>query len=171
MKKGFVHRQNPEHWLGNGIYFYFDYSLAEWWATKPTRRFGHEIKNKCILTTTLSINRDKILDLRRLEDYQDCVFAFHTFNSKIVPRLEEDTIHNRDKLRCAFFDWLFDAYTIDCIIGSFTHDGKAYLNTMPFADLERLKIFDLPYVETQICVREGLIEPTAVSRVKEGETK
>ena len=31
---GFVPRYSSEHWLGNGIYFFEDRALAEWWTTR-----------------------------------------------------------------------------------------------------------------------------------------
>lgn len=38
--QGFTFNKNPEHWLGNGIYLYQDYSLAKWWTTNPTKNLG-----------------------------------------------------------------------------------------------------------------------------------
>ena len=52
-------KKNDEHWLGNGIYFYHDLSLAEWWTTQPTSKFGSFINNPAIITCEIEVDEKK----------------------------------------------------------------------------------------------------------------
>ena len=76
-KNGFRWKQNDEHWLGNGVYFYLDRDLAEWWTTNPSKIFGTEIKVPCILSAEVSIKDERVLDLRNLQDYRECLLAYN----------------------------------------------------------------------------------------------
>ncbi|MBR3809179.1 MAG: hypothetical protein IKK46_02615, partial [Clostridia bacterium] len=44
LKNGFIYKPNDEHWLGDGIYFFLDENLAEWWTTNPTKKSGMHIQ-------------------------------------------------------------------------------------------------------------------------------
>ena len=47
----FKPQPNPCHWLGNGVYFYFDRALAEWWTTNPTEKYGCRISHPALVKT------------------------------------------------------------------------------------------------------------------------
>ncbi len=164
IKNGFKCKPNANHWLGNGIYFYPDCDLAKWWATNPTSRFGKPINTKCILKATVQLDDSRILDLRKVEDYKDCVHAFHTYSKRASLHLDPSVKHEMEKYRCSFFDWLFSVTDVDCIIGCFTNENKAYLTTMPSIDMDQLRSFCLPFVETQFCIREGYIAPDTIEK-------
>ena len=162
---GFDYHKNDSHWLGNGIYFYPDYSLAEWWATNPSKTFGVEIKKPCILSVDLTIDPDRILDLTVLSGYLECLDAYSDFEASALRMLKYGVTHNRKKLRCAFFDYVFDG-EIDCIIGTFTHRNQQYLSDKDAKLVNRFRLFNLPFAEKQVCIRKGLIEPTSIIRCR-----
>lgn len=172
---GFSYRPNKEHWLGNGIYFYLDYSLAEWWATKPSKKFGAEIKTPAILECTIGTEKDKILDLRELTDYH--AFA-HIYANEYLPKIFDGTIgiegannpiNNLEledellkKIRCSFCDYLNEQYELDLIIGTFNLPNQPYLSEVYG---KGFKNFSLDYVETQICVfNPEIIEKIEIKR-------
>lgn len=165
LKSGFICKNNPSHWLGNGIYFYLDRSLAEWWATNPTSKFGVTITDKRILKVNLSFDEKTVLDLRTLTGYEDCVCGLHTFDKVAELNLKTGIPNEIEKYRCAFFDWGFSTVGYSCVIGSFSHDNKAYLKSLPKHDLEQLSDFNLPFVETQVCVKQGIIKTADISEV------
>ena len=167
LKNGFYCKHSEDHWLGNGIYFYFDFRLAQWWATNPTSKFGIKITNSAILFVDISIDKSKILDLRTLDGYSECLRIYKEFNEYATRYLEDDVKHSKKKFRCSFFDYIFRSYEIDCIIGSFVHKNKAYLKSFPECDLDQMRLFDLPFAETQICVRQNIISPTDIKIIEE----
>jgi hypothetical protein len=153
MKSGFKCRPNKHHWLGNGIYFYMDYSLAKWWTTNPTSKFGVKIKNPAIIKCKIYVKNDNLLDLRRLKDYTKFV---EIYRNEFLPflfcgelsSLSEDTIDTRT-LRCTYCDYLNLKYNYKVIIGTF------YLPTQPYMPTDYGKFFDtfnISYIESQICV-------------------
>lgn len=158
LDNGFLYRPSKKHWLGNGIYFYQDYQLAEWWATNPTKTFDVDIKKPAILSVDIQIPDENILDLRKLSDYADCIQAYMEFRGYALQYLENNIWHDRNRLRCSFFDWVFETREVSCIIGNFTHPHQAYLRSSPQTALEQMRLFYLPFTETQICVLPRIIK-------------
>jgi hypothetical protein len=155
ISKGFKFKENKEHWLGNGIYFYNDISLARWWTEKPTNKFGTDIKVPGIVRCVLSVDNDRLLDLRKLDHYiwfSDRYKEFYEYviNSEIVIEKEEESKEFKTKqLRCAFCDFLKNKFTIDALVGTFDLPEQPYL---PCAYGTGFNKFALHYIETQVCV-------------------
>ena len=82
LRQGFRCKENKEHWLGEGIYFYIDKSLAEWWTTNPTTKHGMAINNPAIIECTIEVDEDKVLDLRTLKGYEKYVDLYNSFFRK-----------------------------------------------------------------------------------------
>ena len=40
-----IRKENDNHWLGHGIYFYSDYELAEWWGRTKVNRQNEKYGN------------------------------------------------------------------------------------------------------------------------------
>lgn len=66
---GFKCKENDEHWLGNGIYFFIEYDLAKWWALIKHSKFGNNVDTPVVIEVELSCDSDDIVDLRVLENY------------------------------------------------------------------------------------------------------
>lgn len=140
-------KANDEHWLGNGVYFYLDSSLARWWTTRPTRKFGEDVHTRAVLECILE-PPGRILDLRKLDDYRWFVEEY----AQVIDYLTEKTHVERSsfkKLRCAFCDYLYKQYRFDLIVGTFHLPEQPYLDFPRTPDFNQLQ---LSYVETQVCV-------------------
>ena len=164
LKEGFHCRQSEKHWLGNGIYFYLSKELAEWWTTNPSNSFGTKVEVKALLSVTYEVEDNKVLDLRSLKGYHEFVAAYEKFCCLSKRNLRLHTKHSLQKLRCAFFDWIFLEYDVDCIIGNFNHKRQMYLPQKSAKAISSLRKFYLPFIETQVCVREHIIDPQDVTR-------
>ena len=143
----FLVKANDEHWLGNGVYFYLDRSLAQWWTTRPTKKFGEEVHEPAVLECAIE-TAGFTLDLRKLDDYRWVVEEY----AQVIAYLTEKMRVERNsfkRLRCAFCDYLHKQYHLDLMIGTF------HLPEQPYLDFKRTPDFDqlqLSYVETQVCV-------------------
>lgn len=163
VKEGFSFKKNPEHWLGNGVYLYQDYSLAKWWTTNPTRKFGSEVKERAIISCKLNIDRDKVLNLLKLDDYlqfsqifEEEFYAEYKLRNPIKPP-------SWTQLRCAYCDYLSMTYELDAIIGNFNKQDQPYL---PGKHNNEFDDFLLQYTEVQICVfNEDIITGMTVEKV------
>lgn len=140
-------KPSEEHWLGGGAYFYLDDSLAQWWTTHPTKKFGTEIHRPAILKCTIE-TEGPVLDLRKLDDYRWFAgeYAFALDDLAEYACVERGSFK---KMRCAFCNYLHKQYQFDLIIGNF------YLPEQPYLQFERTPEFaqlQLSYIETQVCV-------------------
>lgn len=153
LKNGFRCKPNKHHWLGNGIYFYMDFSLAHWWTTNPTRKFGVKIRNPAIIKCKIQAKNDNVLDLRKLKDYTKFVEIYRNEFLPFLFRGELTSIDNEaidvKTLRCTYCDYLNLKYNYKLIIGTF------YLPTQPYMPTEYGKFFEtfnISYIESQICI-------------------
>ena len=162
LNRGFTAKKNRYHWLGNGIYFYKDYQLAKWWATNPTKKFGVDITSPAILSVDVNFDQHAVLDLSCLSGYTECINEYNEFSSYVVPALEESVWYDRSALRCSFFDWVFKTCDVSCIIGNFTHRNQKYLMEFSQEAINQLRLFHLPFTETQVCIREGIIQKDGI---------
>lgn len=158
IKSGFICKPNKYHWLGNGIYFYMDYSLAKWWTTNPTNKFGVNVKDGAIIKCKISVKDKCVLDLRELKDYTKFV---DIYRNEFLPFLFRGNLTSDDKdiidtktLRCTYCDYLNIRYKYKLIIGTF------YLPTQPYMPKEYGEFFDtfnISYIESQICIFDSKI--------------
>ncbi len=153
---GFKFKASDEHWLGNGVYFYLDSDLANWWTTKPSARFGSTINEPVVLTFEIEISSDKILDLRFLSGYRQCLDSYAEFEDAAFKSIRLGESIEKKRLRCSFFDYAFSALNLDCIIGNFILSKNVYLRDKPKELLAQLRRLDIPYAETQVCIKNGL---------------
>ena len=102
----FEPKPNPCHWLGNGIYFYFDKSLAEWWTTNPSSKFGCRVSEPALLKVEVEIDETEILDLRRFDTYVEIANEFERFFTQLYIPFHRETISEM-QIKCLFFDWYF----------------------------------------------------------------
>lgn len=156
IQKGcFSCRTNKEHWLGNGIYFYQDYSLAEWWATNPTNKFGTTISTPAIITCEVDDLKHRSLNLLKLKDYK--LFC-KSFNDEFLPlyikNQDEHEIPDWKQVRCAFCDFMASLHRYDIIIGNFNKQDQPYL---PDSFNSLFKTFLLNYTEVQVCIFDSRI--------------
>lgn len=169
INKEFICKKNDEHWLGNGIYLYTDFTLAKWWTTNPTKKFGVEVKDAAIVRCEMQVKKDEYLDLRKLSDYKEFV---EVYKEEFLPQLfsgcikcngmEGNIVISTKKIRCTFCDFLKERYHLKMIIGNFYLPHQPYLPTEYGELFDR---FDIAYIETQICIfnQNIIIKKEAVS--------
>jgi hypothetical protein len=161
MRNGFIFKKNPEHWLGNGIYFFKDYSLAKWWCTNPSSKFGTKIIDPVVMTCDLKIEKNKILDLRNLKGYNKFC---EIFDNNIIHVLGKFLYNPKDtftkkEIRTFFCDYIRDSEKFQLIIGNFISLNKSYLSTIVYPAF--FDILELKYIETQICV----FDPSIITNI------
>lgn len=165
INEGFHCKPQIDHWLGNGAYFYFAKELAEWWTTNPSRKFGVKTDIPAIVNVKIEIPDENILDLRSLGWYQKCLEWYDQFFGAAMLNLEEYEEHNIKRFRCSFFDWILfhSNKNISCIIGNFGHEDQYYLTGFDANAILGMRKFHLPFIETQVCIKEELITPDMIS--------
>lgn len=149
MRDEFLVKKNDEHWLGNGIYFYIDDSLAKWWTSNPTKKHGSTIKKPAIIKAMLIVPDNRVLDLRRKSDFDKLVEWELDYRTKCVEYASDEDI-NGYKYRCALFDDILNRRGIDVIIGGFDSKNQPYNDTRTISLLKKLRI---TYTEIQVCVK------------------
>lgn len=147
--EGFSIKPSKEHWLGNGIYFYSDYSLAKWWTTNPTNKFGTMVKEPAILKCSITKHDLKVLNLLKLEDYKLFCEDFEKYFWPKYIEAHPKEIPNYKQIRCAYCDVLKAMYDLDVIIGNFNILEQPY---MPQIQNKTLETLNLRYTEIQVCV-------------------
>jgi len=153
----FTCRKNSEHWLGNGVYFFTDKALAEWWTGNPTNKFSARIEDPAIVTCELTISSDYVLDISTLEGYKEYAALFDDFLGNYPDEAKRKMKDNikikevRNQLRCAFFDYISLLYDKALIIAPFHLPGQPYLPK----EHEYLKEFCISYTEVQVCLSEN----------------
>lgn len=159
IKNDFTFRRNKKHWLGNGIYFYLDPSLAKWWATNPSKVFGDPIKNSSIIKCVFKISDERFVNLRKLDHYNFFIKAYNEY-------LQELTVKGTAKpndinvLRCSVCDYIANTYNIQAILGVFNMFKQPYLHPNYMNTYKELKLL---YPETQLCVfDQSIIEKKEV---------
>lgn len=142
----FIVKHNKTHWLGNGVYFYLERSLASWWANSPTKRFGTGKKNTspAIIKVEIKCPEEQLLDTRSPSQYDELVELYETFIGELMSGGTLINGIDEDELRCSFFDWIVSNYEIDVFIVGFYRKRKD-------DDDLRMK-FRIYYNEYQLCL-------------------
>lgn len=163
VSQGFTFKRNREHWLGNGIYFFQDYSLAKWWTTRPTVKYGSNIQERAIVSCNIRFSEKKVMNLLKLEDYRQ--FS-NIFESDFYPLYKKQPPINPPKwqqLRCAYCDYLSKTFKLDAIIGNFDAQAQPYL---PSKHSKAFEDFLLKYTEIQICVfNKDIIDNMEIEKI------
>lgn len=145
-KNGFIAKESPEHWLGNGIYFFLDESLAKWW-TKIDKPFGSKIIKPAIIKCKLTFEDNKLFNLLQLNTYNEFIDMFSDFY-KMYCKNKPTILPNWKKLRCTFCDYVHIIKNLDGILGNFIKKEASYKNSSN----QNFKKLLLEYTEIQICV-------------------
>ena len=166
----FKTKQNRQHWLGNGVYFFTDEALAHWWTTKPSKKFGHNIYTPAIVECVFNAPESMILDLRRFIDFKYCFEQFQFFFNMLYAKYRKIEEVDIDRLRCTFFDWLFDIKQYAAIIGTFHSNRQPYYEQFE-QDGSGFDNLNLAYTEVQVCIPETMQEYIIEKRQLQVNTK
>lgn len=172
-KYGFKFKYNEEHWLGNGVYFFLDPYLAEWWGRNPTKKFGSDLPNDKILQVKITALEDDVCDLRILKDYLFCNETYKMFCSELEDA-GEPILHSeitKTHLRCMYFDWLVENFKVKVCIASFFKVNPEYLEIGQMQQQSLNKSIGIPFYEVQLCVFDkGVIYNIITYDKKEDES-
>ncbi len=148
LKEGFSFHKNPEHWLGNGIYFFEDKSLASWWTTRPSQKFGTKINKRVLIESKVEYDDEDVLNLKNLEEYEFFCSQFSDYLKEFGHNGAMGVLPIQ-KMRCAYCDFFQSRYNYKMIIGTFYKPEQSYL---PKGYFDFLNKIELPYIEVQYCI-------------------
>lgn len=163
MKNGFTYKENPKHWLGQGIYFFADLDTAM--LNTNMLNNSKEIKT---IAVEIEVDEAQYLDLDRADNLNNFIKYWNNKATEFEQKGVELTIENSDqkkaylKYQCLFLDLYKEERNYKVITKTFPK------NNVPYA--EKVKGFNyigLPFLETYICVskdeyivKKNVIEPT-----------
>ncbi len=143
LNMGFKIKENKEHWLGNGIYFFLDYEVAKWWSNSPTKRFGNNNEKPIVIKVNIVSNKENTIDTRYRKDYNELMEKYEKFTKEVLKKGQIVNNITINQLRCSFFDWLHSNYEVDILIVGFIKELK---------QKDLVDKFKIPYSEFQLCV-------------------
>ncbi len=156
MNNRFIMKTNPKHWLGNGIYFFLDKKIAEWWSTGPCEHFGVKMTNPVIIKVKMDIPDENVLDLRNSEEYGNMSQALKSYYEILFNENKSKEIADKvcwNVIQSAFFNNYREEITKGVIIANFCSDLQPYTENF---EQTILKYINLRHVETQICIRDDM---------------
>jgi hypothetical protein len=119
-REGFRSNANDKHWLGEGVYFFEDPSLAEWWAKNQADNMGG---NAAIIKVKLSAEPHETLNMTLRSDFEKfCAFTDEYRHELAVhgTRIRGD----KNKFRCKLFNIYKIRFDIKLIIAIFKIEGN-----------------------------------------------
>lgn len=155
-------RENDNHWLGHGIYFYSDYELAEWWGrtkvNKHNKKYGFDDTSVVIKGI---IEGDEVWDLDKpfvLKRFKECQKKLEKDFIKLGVKLDFSKGDTLEKIRCFWMDSVKEDYNISVLIYTFTKDNPSYVESEYHVNSKEefsLRNMGLTYHEKQICVTDN----------------
>ena len=148
-------KKRPDHWLGQGVYFYTDYELGLWWANDQTNKRYNINTNAIVYKARIEGTKCEVLNLdnrAELDKFVDYIF-------QVLPeikKINKEFIFTQEQFRAVFFDYYKSSNNISIIIRIFNKPYASY--TKPRKRDERKimekinKSLGLSFSETQICV-------------------
>lgn len=155
-------RDNDNHWLGHGIYFYSDYELAEWWGrTKVNKQNKKYDLDDVPIVIKGVIEGNTVWDLDKpfmLKKFRECQKKLEQEFIKEGIKLDFSKGNSLETIRCFWMDSIKEAHNINVIIYTFTRDNPSYVESKYHANNGEefsLKNLGLTYHEKQICVTDN----------------
>lgn len=149
------YREN--HWLGQGVYFFEDYSQAEWWANDTSGKPYNAGSFPMIYKSNIEAESNKVLNL----DDNNEVDKFFSCILRYISEIESDLrgrypIFTPENFRAVYFDYYKIQNNISVIIYTFPKDSVKYASLRNWKDLkiqkDLAKALGIYYGEKQICV-------------------
>lgn len=146
-----------DHWLGQGVYFFSDYKMANWWASSLSERNNH--CGALIFESVIEASDNTVLDL----DDNTQLDYFLTYIMQQLENIEKECngeipIFDKNNFRAIFFDYYKQHNGISVIIGTFQKDYAGYTEKRSYDErIKQRKILNaigLKFKERQFCVSD-----------------
>lgn len=162
-----VKNRIPNHWLGQGIYFYNLEELARYWGMTKSRsilkKYGHDCKEAVFKADMLS-DKNLVLDLDDNKDVEKFAKYYQTisahskdgklFRFDATKNIDPKKIENGDialeierRTRCFVLDLMKNQYNYAIIMATFEKSSPGYTRCEAALGIN--------YKEKQICVTEN----------------
>jgi hypothetical protein len=154
LENQFIAVRRDEHWLGQGIYFYDDSQLAEWWIKKKLETYSGV--GPAVIKATMRCEKNSFLDLDRNGDLD--LFFSKLENLLMSGQIEIDLrLRTDEKSRirnlCFCIDLLKRCSGLKLIAMTFLKANPSYVrgNILNFEEDYFPLPFAVSYKERQIC--------------------
>lgn len=148
-------KYRSDHWLGQGVYFFDDYTKALWWAKIISSHNGN--CGGLIYEAKIEAPDDEVLNLDDYRHYD----KFLTSVIENISAIEECCsgqipIFENSNFRAVFFDYYKNTNGISVIIATFKKEFATYTKKRSPSERKLQKkvmnFIDLGYCERQVCV-------------------
>jgi len=155
LENQFITKHRDDHWLGQGIYFYEDSKLAEWWIKKKLETYSGE--GPAVIKATMRCEKGEFLDLDKNEDLD---LFFHRLKKvlmggqiKLGLRFKTGDEQSRIRNLCFCIDILKNCSGLKLIALTFLKSNPSYVrgNILSFENDYFPLPFAISYKERQIC--------------------
>lgn len=154
-------KDNDNHWLGHGIYFYSDYELAEWWGKTKVNKHNEKYGSDDVpIVIRGNIEAEEVWDLDKpfvLQQFKKCQIALEKEFVDEGIKIDFSGKNSSAKIRCFWMDCIKENYNIEVILYTFPRKNPSYIDSKDHAQSEDrfpLGAMGLVYHEKQICVTE-----------------
>ena len=168
-------KNRPDHWLGQGVYFFLQQDQARWWAEDIAGKNWNHGSVALVYSADIVADQKYVRDFREYED----VAQFQKWAVELLNSLNEgDEAKPKlttEKFRGLLFDYYKTEYNIYVMIGSFSKNRVGYASYDPREEELRLqkaimKTTGIYYQEVQVCVsNQACIQNQKVEYVGEVE--
>lgn len=146
-----------DHWLGQGVYYFEDYSQAMWWASDTASKSYNAGSYSLIYKSIIEADCNEVLNLdnnSEMDNFFSCIL-------KDIAEIEKDSrnrvpLFTPEKFRAVYFDYYKIQNNISVIIYTFPKDAVRYASNRTWDELKKqrelAKSLGMYYGEKQICV-------------------
>lgn len=149
-----VKRRN-DHWLGQGVYYFSDYSKALWWANDQANKPYNLGTYPLVYKSQISAPKEEILNLDN-GDELDKFYDFVIQSLSEIENAEKYPVFDEKQMRAVYFDFYKIENNISVIIKTFDKPTTKSAKSRSKDELRKITSLannlGLGYKETQICV-------------------
>ena len=149
----------PDHWLGQGVYFFEDSDLAKWWACDISGKKYNQGSYPVIYQAQIQAPREEVLDLDNYKEYDLFLNRILEMQNEIeCDAKNRMPVFSPEQQRAVYFDYYKKMYHISVIMYTFSKDSAKYGTFRTGEDLAQQKklekALNIAYHEKQICVSQ-----------------
>jgi len=154
-------KYREDHWLGQGVYFFDDLEIAEWWAIDQSEKSYNINTYPIVYSAQIIADKHRILNLDNkieLDSFLD--FIVQTSDDIKVAYTEKVPEFTEESFRAVYFDYYKRQNDIAVIIYTFSKPLVKYAKMRNHNETKLIKKFSnilkIDYHEKQICVSDKI---------------